>query len=102
MKILDSNNFNEEIAKGTVVVDFYADWCGPCKMLGPIIEELASDYEGRASICKLNVDDNSEIAKQYGVMSIPTVIVFKDGEVKETVMGFKPKQALSSVIDSNL
>jgi len=102
VKILDSNNFNEEIAKGTVVVDFYADWCGPCKMLGPIIEELASDYEGRASICKLNVDDNSEIAKQYGVMSIPTVIVFKDGEVKETVMGFKPKQALSSVIDSNL
>ena len=102
MKILDSNNFNEEIAKGTVVVDFYAEWCPPCKMLGPIIEELAKDYEGRASVCKLNTDDSSELAKQYGVMSIPTVIIFKDGEVKESINGFKPKQELVKAIDRNL
>ena len=102
MKILDSNNFNEEIAKGTVVVDFYAEWCPPCKMLGPIIEELAKDYEGRASVCKLNTDDSSELAKQYGVMSIPTVIIFKDGEAKESINGFKPKQELVKAIDRNL
>ena len=102
MKILDSNNFNEEIAKGTVVVDFYAEWCPPCKMLGPIIEDLAKDYEGRASVCKLNTDDSSELAKQYGVMSIPTVIIFKDGEVKESINGFKPKQELVKAIDRNL
>ena len=102
MTILDNTNFDTEIAQGTVVVDFYADWCGPCKMLAPVIEELGNDFVGRAKIFKLNTDDSADIARKYGIMSIPTVIIFKDGEVKEQVVGFQPKPALAAVIERNL
>ena len=102
MTILNNTNFDTEIAQGTVVVDFYADWCGPCKMLAPIIEELGNDFAGRAKVFKLNTDESSAIAQKYGVISIPTVMIFKDGEVKEQVIGFQPKPALATVIERNL
>ena len=85
-----------------VVVDFWAPWCGPCKLLGPTIEELATTYSGRASIGKVNIDDNQQVASEFGVSSIPTVIIFKDGRVVDRFVGVTPKAKLSAAIDSHL
>lgn len=95
-KVFTSENFEAEVLKSEipVMVDFYADWCGPCKMMGPIVEELATEYAGRISIGKLNVDDSSDIAMKYGVMSIPTLIIFSKGEVFRKEVGLQPKKLL--------
>lgn len=95
---LKNENFNKEIANGTVVVDFYADWCGPCQMLAPVIEELASE-RSNAKFIKVNVDEQQELAKQYGVMSIPTVIVFKNGKISNSNVGFVSKEIIQSWIE---
>ena len=89
-------NFDAEVLKADqpVLVDFYADWCGPCKMMAPIVEEVAREMEGKAKVGKLNVDDNMEIAARYGVMSIPSLILFENGEVKNKSVGFIPKEAV--------
>lgn len=87
---------------GLVVVDFWADWCGPCQMLGPVIEQLAQDYEGKAVIGKVNVDDEQELAMRFGVMSIPTVIFFKGGEEIERKVGVMPPTEFAQVLDANL
>lgn len=92
-------NFNEEVSKGTVIVDFWASWCGPCKMLGPIINELSEDLSGKAKFVKVNVDENPETASHYKIASIPTVIIFKDGNIGETLVGFRPKVALKDIIE---
>jgi len=94
--ILTDKNFKEEVLdyKGTVVVDFYADWCGPCKMMGPIFEEAAKEAGDKAKFGKLNVDGARETAMKYGVMSIPTIISFKDGEVVTQIAGVQSKEAL--------
>ena len=84
---LTSDTFNDTISKDVVLVDFFADWCGPCKMLAPFIEQLANQYDGKAKIAKLNVDECQDIAMQFGVMSIPTVIIFKNGEQVEQFVG---------------
>lgn len=91
-----SANFQEEVlnAEIPVLVDFYADWCGPCKMMAPIVESLAESFEGKVKIGKLNIDDEMEIAQKYRVMSIPTFIFFKDGQVVETSMGAMSKEEL--------
>lgn len=91
-----SANFQEEVlnAEILVLVDFYADWCGPCKMMAPIVESLAESFEGKVKIGKLNIDDEMEIAQKYRVMSIPTFIFFKDGQVVETSMGAMSKEEL--------
>lgn len=98
------NNFEEEAMASSlpVVIDFYADWCGPCKMIAPVIEELATDYEGKVKIGKLNTDENRGIATKYNVMSIPTIILLKDGQVVETVVGAVPKTVLQQKIDKML
>ncbi|MCT4596566.1 MAG: thioredoxin [Vallitalea sp.] len=96
------NNFEAEVLNSDVpvLVDFYADWCGPCKMMAPVIDELAKQYEGKAKVGKLNVEQNGEIAQKYKVMSIPTMLLIKDGKVVDTVVGAVPKQQLESKIDS--
>lgn len=80
-------------------MDFYADWCGPCKAIGPIVEELANEYHGKIQVRKVNIDDNPELASQLGIRGIPTLILFKDGKPAETVVGLVSKSALADVID---
>jgi thioredoxin 1 len=93
---LTDQTFDEEIkgAEGAVLVDFWAEWCGPCKMIAPVLDEIASDTEGRLRIAKINVDDNLELARRFDVMSIPTLILFKDGEPRLRLVGAKGKGQL--------
>lgn len=86
--------FKQEIEKGAVLVDFWAPWCGPCKMIGPILEELDQEIAAQVKIIKIDVDENPETAAQFGVMSIPTLIMFKDGKEVDKAVGFKPKEEL--------
>lgn len=98
------DNFNTDALESSipVVVDFYADWCGPCKMMAPVIDELAGDYEGKARIGKLNTDENRGIASKYNIMSIPTILFIKDGQVVDQVVGAVPKTVLEQKINSML
>lgn len=99
-----TESFEQEVLNSEipVLVDFWAPWCGPCKMLGPIIEELVEDYAGKVKIVKVNVDENTEVAGKYGIMSIPTMIIFDKGQEKDTISGFMPKKKLAEKIDANL
>lgn len=101
IKFTDAN-FTQEVleADKPVLVDFYADWCGPCKMMAPVIDELAEEYDGVVKIGKLNVDDNPDTARRYRVMSIPTLIIFKNGEAVDTVVGVAAKTALKEKLDA--
>jgi thioredoxin 1 len=98
------SNFDNEVLQSNVpvLVDFYADWCGPCKMMAPIIDELSKEYEGKAKIGKINVDQNGQTAQKYKVMSIPTILVIKNGEVVDTIVGAVPKQQLESKITAHM
>lgn len=93
---LNSENFESEVlnANETVLVDFYADWCGPCKMMAPVIEELAEELQGKAKVGKINVDESTDTATQYDVMSIPTIIIFKNGKEVKRFIGVRDKQEL--------
>ena len=97
-------SFDEVVLKSDkpVLVDFWATWCGPCRMLGPVIEELATEYEGRVVVGKVDVDNNQEFAAKYGVRNIPTVLVFKDGEVVGRQVGVAPKKTYTDALDSLL
>ncbi len=100
---LTDNNFEEIInTDKPVLVDFWAEWCGPCKMIGPVVEELAGEYEGKAVIGKVDVDANPEISAKFGIRSIPTLLVFKNGEVVDKQIGAVPKTVLSSKIEAQL
>ena len=103
LQITDAN-FEETVLKSDkpVLVDFWAEWCGPCRMLGPIIEELSSDYDGKAIIGKVDVDSNQRFAAQYGVRNIPTVLIFKDGELVNRQVGVSQKNVYSEYIDALL
>ena len=96
--------FEEKVLKSSepVLVDFWAEWCGPCKMIAPILEEISSDYAGKLTIAKLNIDDNPDTPRRYNVKGIPTLILFKDGEVEATKVGALPKSQLKDFIDTNL
>jgi thioredoxin 1 len=98
---LTQENFDKEVLQSAtpVLVDFWAEWCGPCKMLGPILDELAGEYEGKIKIGKVNVEDAQDLAARYGIQSIPTLLLFSQGQVIEQVMGLKSKKDLKSRFD---
>ena len=102
VEITDSNF--EDVIKSDqpVLVDFWAEWCGPCKMIAPVIEELANDYEGKAVVGKVDVDSNPEVAGKYGIRSIPTLLVFRDGEIVDKQVGAVNKSVLSQKLDAQL
>jgi len=102
LKQLSETDFDSSISAGTTLVDFWASWCGPCKMVAPVIEELAADYEGRAAVAKLNTDENQEIAVKYGISAIPTVILFKDGAEISRLVGVQPKASYEAAINAAL
>ena len=103
IKHADDSNFETIVLKSDkpVLVDFWAPWCGPCRAIGPILDQLAGDYGGRVDIVKVNVDDNPQISGQYGVKSIPTIMMIKDGKVKDTKIGLASKNELTVLINQN-
>src|SRR5712691_10182855 len=101
---VDDSNFKQIVlqSKGTVLVDFWAPWCGPCRALAPIVESVAEQYAGTAQIVKVNVDDNPSIALRYSVQAIPTIILFRDGEEKDRLIGARTKEAIARAIEAEL
>jgi thioredoxin 1 len=101
---IDKNNFQADVLQAAepVVVDFWAEWCGPCKMIAPALDEIAAEMGGKVKIAKVNIDENPELAAQFGVRSIPTLMLFKGGEVADMKVGAAPKTALSSWISGNV
>lgn len=100
LKHANESNFQEMTGKGLVLVDFFATWCGPCKMLGPVLEDMASDRDS-IDIVKVDIDESMNLARQYGIMSVPTLVLFKDGQVVAQTSGFQPKESIQQFIDNN-
>ena len=97
---ITSENYEEEVLKSDkpVLIDFYADWCGPCRMMSPIIDEIAEEMEGKIKVGKINVDDNQELAMEYGDMSIPTIVVIKNGQIEKTFVGVRDKDEIKEAL----
>jgi len=99
---LTNENFEATTSEGVALVDFWAPWCGPCRMISPIIEELAEEFDGKAKICKVNTDEQQDLSMKFGVRSIPTIVFMKDGETVDTMIGASSKQAFADKINSLL
>ena len=99
---LTASNFEATVAEGVTMVDFWAPWCGPCRMIAPVIEELAADFEGKATIAKVNTDEQQDLAVKFGIRSIPSILFFKDGEVVDQMVGAASKDAFAEKINSLL
>lgn len=102
LKYLTDEDFAKVIAKGVTLVDFYADWCGPCRMIAPIVEELSNEMHGVATIAKIDIDKHQNAPSTYGVTSIPTIIIFKDGKEADRVVGVRDKEALKKLLNNAL
>ena len=102
--VVTDGSFKEDVLQSDlpVLVDFWAEWCGPCRAVGPTLEALAVKYQGKVKVAKLNVDENPEAARHFGVRSIPTLILFKDGDISQTTVGAQPKAQLIQMLDQNL
>ena len=101
---ISSTEFSDKVLNSDVpvLVDFWAEWCGPCKMIGPSVEQIATEYDGRAKVFKVDVDSNGDIASQYGIMSIPALLVFKGGKVVDQMVGAAPKAQIAALLDRAL
>lgn len=99
---LSNENFNKEVlnSEKPVLVDFWATWCGPCKMIAPIISEISEEFNNKVKVGKVNVDEEKELAIKYGISSIPTLIIFKDGKIAKTLIGFRPKEEIKEVLNN--
>jgi thioredoxin 1 len=102
VKTFTDSNFDQETKQGLVLVDFWAEWCGPCRRLAPTVDALASEFDGRATVAKLNVDENPNIPGRYAVRGIPTLLLFKEGELAETIVGLRGKDDLAKMIERHL
>lgn len=102
VKEINDSTFDSEIKNGLVMVDFWAPWCAPCRMVAPVLDEISNEYEGKITIAKVNVDENVQVASKYSVTSIPTLILFKDGEVVERTVGAGPKQHYMTILNKHL
>ena len=99
VKTFTDNNFDDETSKGVVLVDFWAEWCGPCRRLAPTVDALASEFDGRATVAKLNVDENPNVPGRFAVRGIPTLLLFKEGQLAETIVGLRAKEDIAAKIE---
>ena len=102
LKTLTDSNFDQETKDGVVVVDFWAEWCGPCRRMAPAVDALAGEYDGRATVAKLNVDENPNVPTRFMIRGIPTLLVFKNGQLAETLVGLSPKEDIARLIEKHL
>ena len=102
VKTFTDNNFDDETSKGVVLVDFWAEWCGPCRRLAPTVDALASEFDGRATVAKLNVDENPNVPGRFAVRGIPTLLLFKEGQLAETIVGLGAKEDIAQMIERHL
>ena len=102
VKTLTDGDFQESIKQGVVLVDLWAEWCGPCRRLAPTVDALAAEYDGRVTVAKLNIDENPDTPTKYMVQGIPTLLLFKDGELADRLVGLKPKEEIASSLDHQL
>ena len=101
-QIIDNNNFDTEIENGIVVVDFFATWCGPCKMLAPVFEDLGNEMKDSAKFVKVDIDQSMDIARKFMISTVPTMMIFKDGKLVETMVGFMPKAVIKSKVEAHI
>ena len=102
VKTFTDSNFDDETKNGVVLVDFWAEWCGPCRRLAPTVDALASEFDGRATVAKLNVDENPNVPGRYAIRGIPTLLLFKEGQLAETIVGLAPKEDIARMIERHL